>query len=68
MPIFGVVEYLNEGNSPLFFIGGSILVSILAFFYNKYLRGGIIIDLNARAGHFPKVDLLAFFFKAVSPQ
>ena len=61
LPIFGVVEYLNEGNSPLFFIGGSVLVSILAFFYNKYLRGGIIIDLNARVISFPKVDLLAFF-------
>jgi hypothetical protein len=61
LPIFGVKAFLDEGNSPLFFIGGSILVSILTFFYNKYLRGGIILDLKSRFISFPKVSLLSFF-------
>jgi hypothetical protein len=40
---------------------GLLNKSIICFFYHKYLRGGIIIDLNERIISFPKVDLLAFF-------
>jgi hypothetical protein len=60
LPAFGIKAYLDEG-SPLFFIGGSILLSIIIFFYNKYLRGGIILDLKSRFISFPKVSLFAFF-------
>jgi hypothetical protein len=64
-PIFGIYSGLHDGN---FGSGNHILwlvlccvFSFIFFFYQKYLRGGIIIDLNSRLISFPKVDLLAFF-------
>jgi len=61
LPIFGIKAFFDERHSPLMFIGGSILISILSFIYNKYLRGGIILDIKSRFISFPKFELLSFF-------
>ena len=64
-PIFGIYSGISDGNfgssNHIIWLIICCVFSVVCFFYHKYLRGGIIIDLNARVISFPKVDLFAFF-------
>jgi hypothetical protein len=65
LPIWAIKVMIEEGGELrgtwLLTVAGSFILSIILCFYHKYLRGGIIIDTNARIISFPKVDLFAFF-------
>lgn len=64
-PIFGIYSGIHDGNfgsgNHILWLIVCCLFSIILGFYHKYLRGGIIIDLNERVISFPKIDLFAFF-------
>ena len=64
-PIYGIYSGISDGNfgsaNHILWLILCCAFSVVCYFYHKYLRGGIIIDLNARIISFPKVNLLAFF-------
>jgi hypothetical protein len=64
-PIYGIYSGIYDGNfgsrNHILWLILCCAFSVICYFYHKYLRGGIIIDLNARVISFPKVNLLAFF-------